>query len=63
MALDILYLQLLVKEYEEEIKALRMELAMHDTLVSFSVDKSFQGGFDRIYGVHYCVSTRLPNWQ
>lgn len=26
-------MQLLIKEQEEEIKALRMELAMHDTLV------------------------------
>ena len=30
-------MQLLIKEYEEEIKALRMELAIHDTLVSSAV--------------------------
>ena len=27
-------IQMLIKEHEDEIKALRMELAMHDTLVS-----------------------------
>lgn len=28
------FMQLLIKEYKEEIKALRLELAMHDTLVT-----------------------------
>lgn len=31
---DMFSFQLLVKEYEQEIKSLKMELAMHDTLVS-----------------------------
>ena len=36
------FVQLLLKEYEEEIKALRMELAMHDTLVRNQLNKALR---------------------